>query len=50
MLEMNSGNKESTKLNLSLMKNIDGAKFYYVNLNHVDSCSMLFKLKQLISS
>ena len=36
MLEINIENRASIKLNLSLMKNIDGAKFYYVILKHVN--------------
>ena len=35
MLEINVENMASTRLNLFLMKNIDGAKFYYVILNYV---------------
>ena len=36
MLEMNIENKTSKKWSFYLMKNIDGAKFYYVLLNHVN--------------
>ena len=36
MLEMNIENRASKKSNLSLMKNIDGAKFYYVHLKYVN--------------
>ena len=40
MLDINTENRASTKLNLSLMKNIDGAKFHFVIFNHVNSCSI----------
>ena len=36
MLEISIENRASKKLNFPLMKNIDGAKFYYVIFNHVN--------------
>ena len=36
MLEINIENRASTKFNLPLMNNIDGAKFYYVVVNHMN--------------
>ena len=42
MLEINIENGASTKLNFSLMNNIDAARFYCIILNYLNWCSIYF--------